>query len=58
MLTCGISNDLVAVLMSLTIMTGGYIFLGSRLRLFRILSIGDFFRGGLIEKRRDQHQDS
>jgi len=57
-LTCGFRDDLTAVLISLTIMTGGYIFLGLRLNLFRIIGIDDLFRGGVIEKRRDQHQDS
>ena len=49
-------SDLKAVLISLTIMTGTYIFLGSRFGLFRMLNPGNFMRKDMFGND-DQHPE-
>ncbi|MFC1490171.1 oligosaccharide flippase family protein [Candidatus Latescibacterota bacterium] len=49
-LTRSYRNDLIAVLMSLTIFVGAYIFIGSKLKMFRIISIMDLLGGDFFGK--------
>ncbi len=51
LLTSAFLDDTRVVLTSLTIMLGAYIFVGSRLGLFRILSPLDLFRGNIFGNR-------
>lgn len=50
-LTKTFAKDFKVVLISLTIFTGAYIFIGSKLGLFRILSIMDILEGNIFGKK-------
>ncbi|MFC1650382.1 oligosaccharide flippase family protein [Candidatus Latescibacterota bacterium] len=50
-LTRAYRDDLNAVLMSLTIYMGAYIFIGSKLKLFRIVNITDLLGGNFLGKK-------
>ena len=50
-LTKTFAKDFKVVLISLTIFTGAYIFIGSKLGLFRILSIMDILEGNFLGKK-------
>jgi O-antigen/teichoic acid export membrane protein len=50
-LTRAYRSDLKTVLMSLTIFTGAYIFIGAKLKLFRILSFTDLLGGDFLGKK-------
>ncbi len=50
-LTRGYRGDAKTVLMSLTIFTGAYIFIGAKLKLFRILSLTELLGGDIVGKK-------
>lgn len=51
MLTRAFHSDLKAVLTSLAIFVGAYLFMGSRVGLFRIVSAGDIMKGNFLGKK-------
>jgi O-antigen/teichoic acid export membrane protein len=50
-LTRGYRGDAKTVLMSLTIFTGAYIFIGAKLKLFKVLSVTELMGGDLVGKK-------